>query len=312
MFSHFCIFALVTADLLVGTWNLKWFPSGRAEHRAPDNVEQRTIDDAAGVIRSGVLRGVADAGNTNSITGSILFFQELRDGCVFSNLVCHAGVTNLQIACVTSFKDWDGRLMWQQCGIATTYPVVESHWSYWKHPMRPVILKNGQQAKKKTHRVFPPRGYGYALVDAGTNGLIACYCVHLKSNYGATSPQKKRENEVKREVAIEQIIGQASSIKTPGGRKVSRIIIAGDFNTDIFQERFGNEKTIPALIDAGFMNCFSSDLPLESRATYPGKGRWKGSTIDYIFHRGFTAQRNFYLSPLSEASDHQMLWVTLD
>ena len=33
--------------VLCGTWNLKWYPSGRAEHRASPRVEAANEADAA-------------------------------------------------------------------------------------------------------------------------------------------------------------------------------------------------------------------------------------------------------------------------
>ena len=99
MLKSFLIFALA-----VGTWNLKWFPSGRAEHRASPRVEAANISDAAEVIR-GELKG----------KGRILFLQELRDPLSCSNLVVAVGDKKLQVAVATAYRDFrDNRLQWQQ------------------------------------------------------------------------------------------------------------------------------------------------------------------------------------------------------
>ncbi len=279
------IFNLFFCDILCGTWNMKWFPSGRAEHRASARVEQANIADAADVVRAGLATG-------NS--GSILFFQEMRDEAACSNLVAAIGVTNLSLASVSAFLDWDRRLMWQQCAIATTFPVLDSSWSYWKHHKR----------------IYPPRGYAYAVVDAGKDGIIACYCVHLKSNYGATKPEIRAQNAQKRELAATQLVDLSKKIVLPDGRRVNRVLIAGDFNTDPHLKRFAEEKTLPILVSAGFVDCFA-DLPLDKRTTHPGSTRFPDSTLDYILYRGFSTASSPVISPEVPLSDHRMVWLTL-
>ena len=87
VFKSLLIFAVVA-----GTWNLRWFPSGRAEHRASSRVESANIQDAAEVIRNNLKGGV----------GRVLFLQELRDAKACSNLVAAVGDTNLHVAVATA------------------------------------------------------------------------------------------------------------------------------------------------------------------------------------------------------------------
>ena len=280
------ISASAFGEVLCGTWNLKWFPSGRAEHRASERVESANIADAADIVREG-LSGAKGA-------GAIIFLQELRDENACSNLIVAVGNTNLALASVSAFRDWDRRLMWQQCGIATTLPVVEASWSYWK----------------RSKGVSPPRGYAHAVVDAGKDGLIACFCVHLKSNYGATRAETRAQNALKREIAVKQLVDISKKIETADGRKIKRVIIAGDFNTDPRNKRFAGENTVQILVDAGFTNCFEG-LPLEKRGTHPGTSRYPDSTLDYICHRGFEGGDEPVLSPAVPLSDHRMVWLRL-
>lgn len=277
---------LCFAELLVGSWNLRWFPSGRAEHRAPVPVEERAMDDAAAAIREGIAR-------RRPGDHMVLFLQELRSEEVCSNLVARIGATSgLKVASVSAFRMWDRRLGWQQNGIATDLPVLDANFSYWR----------------RSKKILPPRGYAYALLDAGEEGLVACYCVHLKSNYGARTPEEKRENEEKRELAASQLVDITKKIRAPDGRRVTRIIIAGDFNTSPFDGAFPNEKTVPMLVDAGYVNCFAG-VPPSERGTCPGHGRFPDSTFDYIFHRGFESQLERWLSPPSKPSDHRAVWL---
>ena len=276
---------LLIASVLVGTWNLQWFPSGRAEHRASQRVEQANIKDAAETIRSGF-------GNRK---GVVLFFQEMRSSEVATNLVAEIGHDGLQLAVASAFRERDRRLGWQQVAIATDYPVLDSSYAYWK----------------RSKGVFAPRGYAYALLDCGADGVVACYAVHLKSNYGAKTDEQKKLNSATREICTAQIVEMAKKLRAPDGRKVSRVVVAGDFNADSFTTNDADEATFKNLLEAEFSNCWTG-APLSERGTHPGRYRWPDSTLDYVFHRGFARQTMRRLSPLVPLSDHRMAWVELE
>ena len=278
----------VPANVLTGCWNMRWFPSGRAEHRASPRVEAATIQDAADLVRDGLAKRRRRGDHV------ILFFQELRDLSVCSNFVERIGDKKLSVASVSAFRDYDRRLGWQQCGIVSDLPVVDASFSYWR----------------RTRKILPPRGFVYALLDGGADGLIACYCVHLKSNYGATTPERRAANRQKRELAMEQFRSLTKKVLAPDGRQVTRFVLAGDFNTDPFSGAFAEERTVKLLTDAGFVNCFAG-MPLEERGTHPGTTRYPDSTLDFIFHRGFTSQSDCGLSPAVPLSDHRMVWLRL-
>lgn len=267
--NFFLIFAV-----LAGTWNLKWFPSGRAEHRASPRVEQANISDAAEVVKAHMKPG----------NGRILFLQEMRDAAACTNLVAATGDTSLRVACATAFRDFrDNRLQWQQLGIVSDLPIVESYWKY----------------AKKADGLFVPRGYAYALLDGGDEGKIACFCIHLKSNYGARKAEKKRENMIKREAAMRQVL--AVAVKA-GAKKV---IIAGDFNSDRFQQQFKDEKIFAMLENSGFTDGWNGAAAGE-RGTHPGNTRWPDSTLDYVFYKGFDKTAARTLAPAHPVSDHRL------
>ena len=269
MLKCFLIFAV-----LAGSWNLKWFPSGRAEHRASARVESANIEDAADVIRAN-LKG----------SGRVLFLQELRDANACSNLVTAIGDTNLNVAVATAFRDFrDNRLQWQQLGIVTDLPVVKAEWRY----------------SKKADGMFVPRGYAYALLDGGAEGRIACFCVHLKSNYGAKKAAKKKENMLKREAAVRQVLAAAANCGA------DKILIAGDFNSDRFQKSFEDERMFPMLESAGFKDGWEGSGPSE-RGTHPGGARYPDSTLDYVFQKGYSRCVSRFLAPAVPVSDHRML-----
>ena len=269
MFKCFLIFAV-----LAGSWNLKWFPSGRAEHRASARVESANIADAADVIRSN-LKG----------SGRIMFLQEMRDAKACTNLVVAIGDTNLKVAVASAFRDFrDNRLQWQQLGIVTDMPVLKTEWKY----------------SKKADGMFVPRGYAYALLDGGEEGRIACFCVHLKSNYGARKAAKKKENMLKREAAVRQVLAAAEKCGA------DRILIAGDFNSDRFQRAFKDERMFPMLESAGFKDGWEGTDPSQ-RGTHPGSSRYPDSTLDYVFYKGYSRCASRSLAPAVPVSDHRML-----
>ena len=274
MLKCFIIFAV-----LAGSWNLKWFPSGRAEHRSSARVESANIADAADVIRAN-LKGV----------GRVLFLQEMRDAKACTNLVVAIGDTNLKVAVVSAFRDFrDNRLQWQQLGIVTDMPVLKTEWKY----------------SKKADGMFVPRGYAYALLDGGEEGRIACFCVHLKSNYGAKKAAKKKENMLKREAAIRQVLAAAENCGA------DKILIAGDFNSDRFQKAFKDERIFPALEAAGFKDGWEGTAPSQ-RGTHPGSTRYPDSTLDYVFYKGYLRCTSQFLAPIAFVSDHRMLTMKFE
>ena len=261
--------------LVAGTWNLKWFPSGRAEHRASPRIEAATIEDAADVVRAEV-KG----------RGRILFLQELRDAQTCSNLVSAIGDPKLKVAVASAFRDpRDNRLQWQQLAIVTDLPVIESGW----------------RSARRRGRTVVPRGYAWAILDAGPRGRLSCFCLHLKSNYGATKADARRANAEKREVMVRQLLETVPALGTA--------IIAGDFNADRFQPLHMNEPIFPLIEVAGFTDAWLGSKPSE-RGTHPGNTRFPDSTLDYIFHRGLPLPKSRRLAPASDVSDHRLFVVS--
>ncbi len=282
-----CFFStvlLLLANLTVGTWNLRWFPSGRAEHRASTRVEMAATLDAAEVIATNLVHRSG---------GAIVFLQELRDEKTTSNLVSAVGC-GMKLAAISAFRDFDRRLGWQQNAIISDLPVISSGFSYWK----------------RSRGVLPPRGFTYAILDAGAMGPIFCCCVHLKSNYGAKTDQLRAANSAKRELSADQLVALTKKAVTPDGRHCARFIIAGDFNFDPYSGAFKGETTMEKLVGAGFINCFEG-VPAANRGTHIGTGRFPDSTLDFILHRGFSTQSPPHLSPAHDVSDHRAVWMVL-
>ncbi|HQL51522.1 MAG TPA: hypothetical protein PLR91_10070, partial [Kiritimatiellia bacterium] len=235
---------------------MEWFPSGVANRRMPD-IEPARITQAGEAIKKA--------------SPSILFVQELRDREACDKLAAAAGIKGLNVAVCSEFKDQTGIPIFQQCAILTSYPVVEAAAERWH-----------------TYGVVdPPRGYAYALLDV-EGELVACYCVHLKSNL-TRKPSDNQMNILKRELAATQLIGRIKKTDH-AGRKVTRFVIAGDFNTNIDEPAYLSEGTIRSLLEAGFRDGFEG-LDKKDRVTLPASGPYPDTTFDYIFHKGFGSRK---------------------
>ena len=279
------ISAVLIAALVVGTWNGNWFPSGRAEHRAHPEVEDATIAAAAKMLAQGIAE--ADPSGDCDV---ILCLHEIRGPRVASNLVARIGRKGLRVAVVSGYRRRD-RFDQQQDVIATTLPVASASWSRWRN------------AGKET----PPRGYAFASVVVEPSVTANVYAVHLKSNYGANTQEKRDLNSAKRSRSIGQIIEQERPKK---GRKAPAVIVAGDMNSDKWRAEFAKEGLFGALEAAGFANPLEM-LPANARGTYPS-AKHGDSALDYIFVRGLDGRTPPRIVPNDGLSDHSALFVLLD
>jgi len=262
---------VLLAAVVVGTWNGNWFPSGRAEHRAHPDVEDATIMAAAKMLRQGL-----DAVDPSGRDDVILVLNEMRGPKAASNLIARIGRPGLRLVSISGYRRRD-RFDMQQDAIATTLPVVDSGWWKWS------------QAGRET----PPRGYSYASVVVEPAVTARVCAVHLKSNYGATTPELKQQNIVKRTRAVTELLSR---------EKCPYVIVAGDMNADRWRREFADEKLFGLFDRAGFLDLLAL-LPSDCRGTHPNK-RWGDSALDYIFARGFASVGPLRLEPNEELSDH--------
>ena len=274
--------------LVVGTWNGNWFPSGRAEHRAPPEKEEETISLAAKMLSAGI-RAVDPEGKEDVV----LCLNEMRSPEVVSNLVFRLGRPGLRPAVVTRYRRRD-RFDQQQDAIATTLPVASRGWS--------LFLR----ARKRDET--PPRGYAFAaVVSDGGAVTTRVYAVHLKSEYGATTDEKRRLNRVKRGAAISQIVDMEAPPKRLKNAVPSRVVIAGDMNADRWSGYFSGDTIFETLEKAGFYNVFDG-LGKEERNTHPSK-RWGPSTLDYVFTRKLGKAKAVHIERANGVSDHNAVFV---
>jgi hypothetical protein len=108
-------------------------------------------------------------------------------------------------------------------------------------------------------------------------------------------------------VAIDQLLNHIHDVITPSMPAVKSFVVGGDFNTNLDQAEFAQEKTLVKLTAAGFRNVWEG-APLLQRVTHPGSGPYPDATFDYLFGFNLSPARPQITS--SKASDH--LPVTCD
>ena len=89
-----------------------------------------------------------------------------------------------------------------------------------------------------------------------------------------------------------------------GGRKVSEVIVAGDFNTSVFDPKYDGERTVPQMLGAGFRDCFDGVV---ERDTMPESKWYPATCFDYMFAKGPAGFYGAVVAPTSWTSDHRMI-----
>ena len=263
--------------LCFATWNMEWFPSGWPEPQEPA-VERRRIADAARGLRAA---GVPD----------VLFAQEIRDADTCSNFLSRLG-GGLSLAVCSDFWSNPTNRSLQQLAVFSRLPCVAA----------------GSEPWVASDFVYPPRGFAWAVFETGA-GRVACFCVHLKSNYIPEGKDQERQatlNRLKRELAAEQLVRRMNAIagKYAGknGAKPA-IVVAGDFNMALEDERFAGEKTLRTLLEAGLRDAFEG-IPEAERPTLPANPWYPAATFDHILYRGLGAPLARSVGAHIRTSDH--------
>lgn len=244
-------------QILVTTWNLKWFPSGTPTTAAQE-VESKRIQGAADTLRK--------------INPDVIVLQEIRDLATCEKLAAALKPSNYSVAVCSRFKDdFGGGLGWQQVAILSKSPAVRAWSEKWK----------------SFGVVDPPRGFAFATFRIGTNDL-AVYGLHLKSNLVRGNAERQNQlNILKRELSVEQVLNHLGSVEAQITNKFELVVVAGDLNTNPDQALFVSENTLRLLSNAGYTSGFEN-ARLPDRITHPGSGRYPSCTFDYIFVKGTT------------------------
>lgn len=267
----------------IAAWNMKWFPSGHPVLEDKDRDfkhEWKRIDSAARFIAWQ--------------KADIVMLEEVRDREVCSMLCTNEALAGWSVDAVTAFERApDATIPPHQNAIVSRFAAIDSGWRRWK----------GRDG------IVPPRGFVYAVYDLGGT-LCAVAGVHLKSNFipqDAENPDElPAQNRRMREVSAQELVAFARELmaKDYGGRKVSAVIVGGDFNTSIFDPKYDGEKTVPAMLEAGFRDCFDG---VAERDTMPESKWYPATCFDYLFVLGGADFSAPVVAPKSWTSDHQMI-----
>lgn len=277
------------SDVVLLTWNMKWFPSGKADLRISREIEDFKIRSAAAVVSNGVLSVGGSMSN-----GVIACVQEVRNGAVCGQFSSETGIVGLRVVAASEFLDQAGVPIWQQCAILSNLPVEESGAMPWQ---------------SESH-VEMPRGFSYAVLGSG-NELIAVFCVHLKSNLNwSGSELENQKNIYKREFAAAQVLVMLKELQQRYGERLTRVAVAGDFNTNEDEDSFVSESTLRSFYGAHFRSCFRR-WKKHQRVTHPASGGYPDATFDYILYRGFGSKivRRIYSD--QKISDHNLVCIRL-
>jgi len=269
----------------VACWNMRWFPSGYRTPQTPEFEARRIFLTGRHMRRQGV--------------PDILFAQEIRNMAVCEQLAKHLQDTAFKpVICSAFTLSGTHEPASLQLAIFSRYPAIEAGFEPWH----------------ATDVVFPPRGYAYAVLDIAGD-LVACFNVHLKSNFipeGLDVAQQTVLNRLKRELSSRQLLDKVAALQRTGsqGRPVTRFIIAGDFNMAVNETRFADEKTLRTLLDAGFIHAHDG-LEGEEHATLPASPYYPATTFDYILFRGLRQTGTPVVLPAVWISDHREIRTTL-
>ena len=279
----------VRGDVLVTTWNMKWFPSGIPDLRNDEAAEKATIARAgrllADVYREQTRKSGADL---------IVLAQEVRDAETMSDYARAAGVEGLKVVSVSNFKDGDVPI-WQQMAILSTLPVLDAGFATWA----------------KGIGVSIPRGFAYALLDGGEAGPIACFSLHLKSNLNRSGTDVEgQKNIYKREAAAAQVLSVVRKMRDAFPDRELRVVVGGDFNTNDDDLEYVSEATLRSFYGAHFRSCFR-DLQRDQKVTRPGTNGFPDATFDYILYRGFERIVSRKIYPGEPLSDHNLVALRL-
>lgn len=279
----------VADDVVLMTWNMKWFPSGKADLRISSEFENFKIRRAAGILTNAV--AAVGAGTTNGI---VICVQEVRDRFVCEELAENITINGLKSVVTSSFADKTEIPIWQQCAILSNLPVVES----------------GAMPWLSESNVDMPRGFAYAILGS-EDKLIAVFCVHLKSNLNWSRTElETQKNIYKREFASAQILEKFRELRTRYGERLTRVVVAGDFNTNEDDEVFVSEATLRSFYGAHFRSCFRG-WRKHQRITHPASNGYPDATFDYILYRGFgeiVSRKIVFGGPIS---DHNIVAIHL-
>ena len=257
----------------VTTWNLHWFPAG-SQNRVPRAVEEERISAAAEQLKI--------------LHPDVVLLQEIRDWDTCERLITALKPIEYHTLVCSAFRDSFGGGVGKQQVAILAKRWAQAAWS---------------ESWTRKGKLDPPRGFAFTAIRYGEQD-IGFYSLHLKSNLVRASGDLEAQlNIAKRELAAEQLVAHIRAIETNVLPSVRHIVVGGDFNTNRDQPIFVSERTLATMMEAGFADAFAG-IPLSSRITHPGSGRYPDATFDYFFVKNLKLLHAPIVTE-SKASDHR-------
>jgi endonuclease/exonuclease/phosphatase family metal-dependent hydrolase len=293
-----------TGEVSVAFWNLEWFPGGPV---AAAKISEQAIQnhlDAVTAILDEENPTIFIAAEVRNLSGAMRLNRNLRRPYPYvavtdyqaENDKARESDANRQEHALFSRIAW--REVWEVDFVGSLPPADDR----------------------------PARGYIGAtfLIDGEP---LTIFGVHPKSNYmrpGEREPELTAlKNVEKRERASRYLL---EDIRRRGlDPLLDKIIVMGDFNTDLYAERFQGEKSLKMILHAGFYSNFDQLEPA-ARVTIPAKlgEPWPDSVFDYILssvalgplpvrviQRGASRDAARSAGSPGHASDHYMIKAVL-
>jgi endonuclease/exonuclease/phosphatase family metal-dependent hydrolase len=281
---------ILILSIVVGTWNGKWFPSGRAERRAPAEEEASAIKKAGRMLGSSIEKMVT---STNDVV--VICLQEMYNSEVVSNLASHIEVegSKMRVASVSRFYNPERRRYEnQQVAVISNRDEIDGGWISYKTDIGDAV----------------PRGSAFAsfVVDANT---VTVYSVHLKSNYGGNTKLKMAQNQSLRSAGIRRLLSHIDG-GAGLGEACGKVVIAGDFNCDYSAAEFKDDTVFRDLENSGFTNLMKG-ADRERIVTFPDRYNKGGATLDYIFSRNMVSSGGPTSFAARGTSDHKPVFARL-
>lgn len=231
--------------IILTSWNIEWFPTRRPDIPLDDPRVEPRIQAIAAKI--------------NELDPTIMVAVEIRDAATLAKL--NAGFSHIACTAIPRPPDENPDLPNQGIALMSKLP--------WKKIWALDFSGLPQTADR------PSRGILAAEFSLPGQRPLYLYAVHLKSNRSGIGPAALR-----RQRAIDYWLADLRRLQLNPAKDF--IIIMGDFNSSARDPRFREDKTIPMILQAGFILA-SEGSPVEKTVTIPGDGRYPPNDFDHIF-----------------------------
>ena len=226
----------------------------------------------------------------------ILLVQEIRDRATCDAFAAKLGGDLGTAVCSDFWYNPTNRSL-QQLAIFSRHPCVAAGFERWA----------------AADFVYPPRGFAWAVFDV-RGRRVACFDVHLKSNYvpeGQDEAKQSVLNRLKREISARQLasrIGEIAAANAGPDGAAPAVVVAGDFNVASEDPRFAGETTLQTMLEAGLESAFAG-IPESERPTLPASERYPAVVFDHVFTRGLGKPLSRRVGRSLETSDHRRVYA---